>query len=359
MRYTKPGRLAVNRTLFGLLAWTALCHHALPAVAAPAKDAAKAAYTIEVPEGWVKAGKVPQGMDVGYRRALPQDGEAMFCFHHELMPVEASGGPTDVAGIERQIDTLVRSVHPKARRVTVPEPNVGGKIMFNAAYETAEGGAELRRRYTYFIASRTAFVVQCIAPSAQWNDVSSEFDAILLSLKPGVEAAKTAVVADPAAVAAVKVKTATLVTTFPQPWSCTVTNVAISGRPPKGKRTLEISAAFDHKDIGEIYALAKQLFSLASQGKGEAELAGLPDAQKRLAPQIGPFLKYVGQLYGVSFGDVAACRPPIERFRVSILDSSRKRMGAIGISREDLTAILTGKVTANEPQRVARMYTFD
>ncbi len=318
------------------------------------------AYQISIASGWTRTESVPQGLDVGFRKPLPQGGWATFYFHHEVMPLEpGEQPPSDTSDMKRQFAAMVRNQYPDARSVAGEVPKVSGKILVNATYELTHGGTRLRRRYTYFLAEKTAFVVQCSASPTQWADVLTDFDAMLASLRPGGSAPEAKTRSDDSAEEDLRRNLPTLLDSFPSQWSCSLSDVTITRASLDGKRTLEVALSFDRPNIGDIYKATRTVFGVIKAGKTDADLNSLPAEIQRAAFNSGEFIKYVGQVWGLAWGYVANCNPPIEGYRLPILDSKGKRIGSVSISREDGSAILTGKVSASEVQRVAGMYVFE
>jgi len=313
------------------------------------------AYQLSLPAGWEQAKQVPQGLDVGFRRSVPEGEYATFYFHHEFMPPEAGDPPADTSEMKRQWDAMVRNQYPDMRPLSAVSPKVDGRILINGIYELTDSGVKVRRRYTYFLSGRTAFVVQCNAPPSQWPTVLNDFDSILASLKPGGSTPKTEIKSDDSAKAELNRNLPTLLASFPSQWACSLSDVYISPT----KRTLEIRLAFNRSDIKDIYKGTKLLFGMIKAGKSDADLNNIPRELRAPASQSSEFIKYVGQVWGLASGYVANCNPPIKQYMVSILDGKRQKIGSVSISREDGSAILTGKVTASEGKRVAGMYVFE
>lgn len=313
------------------------------------------AYQISIPAGWEQTNQVPQGIDVGFRKRLPDGEYATLYFHHEFMPPEAGEPPADTSDMKRQWDAMVRNQYPDMRPLNAVYPKVDGRILVNGIYELTDSGVKVRRRYTYFLAGRTAFVVQCSAPPSQWPTVLNEFDSILASLNPGGSIPKTEVKSDDSAKAELKRNLPTLLASFLSQWACSLSDVSISPT----KRTLEIRLAFNRSDIKDIYKATKLLFGMIKAGKSDADLNSIPSELRSPASQSSEFIKYVGQVWGLASGYVANCNPAIKQYEVSILDGNKQKIGSVSISREDGFAILTGKVTASKGKRVAGMYVFE
>jgi len=316
------------------------------------------AYQLSLPAGWELTKEVPQGLDVGFRKSLPE-GDATFYFHHEFMPPEAGEPPTDTSDMKRQWDAIVRNQYPDMRPLSVVTPKVDGRILINGLYELTDSGMKVRRRYTYFLSGRTAFVVQCSAPPSQWPTVLNDFDSILASLKPGGSTPKAETKSDESAKVELKRNLPTLLASFPTQWACSLSDVPITHSSSPTKRTLEIRLAFNRSDIKDIYKATKLLFGMIKAGKSDADLNNIPSELRSPASQSSEFIKYVGQVWGLASGYVANCNPPIKQYMVSILDRKGQKIGSVSISREDGTALLTGKVTASEGKRVAGMYVFE
>lgn len=261
--------------------------------------------------------------------------------------------------MKRQWDAMVRNQYPDVRSVAGALPKVGGRILVNGTYELTDDGKKLRRRYTYFLSGRTAFVVQCSASPTQWANVLTDFDNMLASLQPGGSTIEKETKSDEAAKAELKRNIPTLLGSFPTQWRSSLSDVKITPSSAKDKRTLVIALSFARADIVEIYTATKTVFGMMKAGKTDADLNRLPAQTQRAAGSSGEFIKYVGQVWGLAWGYVANCNPAVERYTLPILDSKGQRVGSISISREDGAAILTGKVTASDAKRVAGMYVFE
>jgi len=339
-----------------VFAFVALC-----CFAASAQEILKEkAYQIRVQPGWTRTEHVPQGLDVGFRKKMADGDYATFYFHHEVMPAEAGEPPSDTSYMKRQWDAMLRNQYPDVRSVAGAVPKVSGKILVNGTYELTDDGKKMRRRYTYFLGGRTAFVVQCSAPPPQWQIALSDFDIMLVSLQPGGSSPKAETKSDESAKVEIKRGLPILLESIPAQWTCSVSDVSITPGTPTAKRTLEIGLSFDRSDIGDIYKATKLLFGMMKTGKTDADLKNIPSTLQSAALRSDEFIEYVGQVWGYAGGYVAAsCDPPIERYKVSIIGSSGARIGSISISREDGSAILSGKVTTSDVERVAGMYVFE
>ena len=316
------------------------------------------AYQITLPSKWSRTDSVPQGFDVGFRKALSRGSQATLHLHYETMPAEAGRPPPDTSDMKRQWDTMVRNQFPGARSVTANRPTVSGRILINGSYDLTDGGTTVRRRYTYFLAGRTAFVVQCSAPPSAWDTAVKDFDRMLASLKPGGGKTPQKAKTGEAATAELKRSLPTLLGSFPSGWACTLADVSITPGTPQVKRTLEIGLSFERADIDTIYRATKLLFGMMKTGKSDADMSTIPAALRTATSESSGFVNYVGQVWGCAWGYVPNCDPAIETFKVSITDSGGKKVGALSISREDGEAILAGKVTASDVSRIASMYTF-
>jgi hypothetical protein len=337
-----------------------LAFMALSSLTASAQEVVKEkAYQLQLQPGWTRTKNLPQGIDVGFRKKTVEGDYATFYFHHEVMPPEAGEPPSNTSDMKRQWDAMVRNQYPDARSIAGTVPKVSGRILVNGDYELTDDGKKVRRRYTYFLSGRTAFVVQCGAPPVGWATVLTDFDTMLASLEPGGSTTEKETKSDEAAKAELKRSIPTLLGSFPSHWRCSLSDVTIIPSSPKDKRTLVIALSFARTDIAEIYNAPKTVFRMMKAGKTDSDLNRLPPQTQRAAGSSGEFVKYVGQVWGAAWGYVANCSPAIERYTLPILDSKGQRVGSISISREDGAAILTGKVTASDAQRVAGMYVFE
>ena len=317
------------------------------------------AYQLRVQPGWTRTQNLPQDIDVGFTKIMAEGDYATFYFHHEVMLPEAGEPPSDTSDMKRQWDAMVRNQYPGVRSVAGTIPKVTGRILVNGEYKLTDDGKKVRCRYTYFLSGRTAFVVQCSAPPDRWAGVLTDFDNMLASLQPGGSATEKETKSDEAAKAELKRNIPTLLGSFPTQWRSSFSDVTITPSSAKDKRTLVIALSFARTDIAEIYSATKTVFGMMKAGKKDSDLNRLPPQTQRAAGSSGEFVKYVGQVWGLAWGYVANCSPAIERYTLPILDSKGHRLGSISISREDGAAILTGKVTASDAQRVAGMYVFE
>lgn len=335
----------------------------LLAVMASAQDAPESrlvkedAFQLSLPAGWTKTStSLPQGMDVGFTKSLPGGGTASLYLHHEIMPAEAGEPPSDTSDMQAQWNSLIRQQYGDVTTIAGSAPNVQGRILINATYGLTDGGDKVTRRYTYFLSGRTAFVVQCTASPESWASVLGQFDSMLASMSPGGKTTGDAI-DDAAALSDMRQKLPTLARSFPQEWSCVVSGFKIAA--VSGKRTLDLSLAFDRRDIATIYRATKLGFAVMKEKGGDGNLGEVPSDLQSAVQQSAPFVQYVGQIWGMAFGSVANCKQPIDAFRVAILDSNKQTVGRVAISRQDAVSILTGKVTPDDTKKVATMYVFE
>jgi len=319
------------------------------------------AFQIGVRPGWMRTEDVPRGMNVGLRKKVAQGDEATLFFHYEVMPPDAGEPPSDTSDMVRQWDSVVRNQYPDADSVGSTALKPAGRIFINSTYDLTDTGKKVRRRYTYFLSGRTAFIVQCTAVPEQWSGVLADFDAMVASLQPGGVSAKpqTQTKSDDAAKADLERVLPALFGSFPREWRASLSDVTIAPASPKDKRTVVIALMFDRPDIGDIYLATRTLFAAIQSGKSDSDLNAFPSATRSAASKSGDFIKFVGQVWGLASGYVANCKPPVERYTLPILDSHGQRVGSVSISRDDGAAILAGKVTASDARRVAAMYVFE
>lgn len=320
----------------------------------------ESSFDMTLAAGWAATSPLPPGFDRGFQKVLPSGEKLTLFLHYEQMPVEAGAAPEDTSDIQRQFETLVRNQYPDAKAAGTPAFPVRGKLLVNQAYELTDEGVALRRSYTYYVAGRTAFVVQCNAPRGQWQTSVKDFAAMLGSLKPA-SAAKPGKVPDRTVVANLKSKLPTLASSFPSNWSCSVPEVAIV-RPASGQAggTVSITLAFERTDIAKVYSAAKQFFASMKNAKSDADLErSIPPERRAATVEAGELMKYVGQTWGLAWGDVANCEAPVSQYRIVILGPGQHQSGAVSISTKDGAEILSGKVTASDMQRFASMYRFE
>ena len=317
------------------------------------------AYELSLPASWTRTTKLPQGFDAGFRKSSQEEQEATLFLHHEVMPAEGGEPPSDTSDMVRQFDSMVRNQYSDVTSINVAVPKVQGRVLISSAYRLTDSGAVVQRRYTYFLAGRTAFVVQCTAPPARWVAVLDEFDAMLASLKPGGVVPQKETVRDAEAVEKLKKGVAVLLGSWPAAWECSAKAIGIADKPVGGKRTLEIALTFQRSDVGRVYDATKRLFGMIKAGKSDDELNKLPNDVREAAVSSGAFIKNVGQVWGYAYGEVLNCDPPIGRYRIIVTDSAGRQVGSVSVSTEDASAILSGKVKASDAQKVASMYVFE
>jgi hypothetical protein len=317
------------------------------------------AYELELPASWAPARSVAPGFDRGFERTLAKGQKAVILLHYEVMPAGAGAPPADTSEMERQFGSLVRSQYPNARAADAPAFKVTGRILVNAAYDVTEAGSPVRKSYTYFLAGRTAMVVQCTAPREQWAAASGEFASILATLRAG-SVQEQQKLSDAAALESLRKRLPALASSLPAEWACEIGDVAIMRTPsgPEGG-TLSIRVAFRRGDIGGVYEAAKVLFSAMPSAQSEAELAQrVPVAVRNQMGDVSGLMKYVGEIWGMAWGVVADCERPIGRFQI-VIQGEARRMGAISLSAEDGVAVLSGKITASDQARVGKVYRFE
>ena len=317
------------------------------------------AYQLQVQPGWTRTRNLPPGMDVGFAKKMPQNGDATFYFHHEVMPAGSGESPSDTSDMKRQWDAMVKNQYPDVRSVAGAVPRVSGRILVQGDYELTADGKKTRRRYTYFLSGRTAFVVQCSAPPDRWVSISPDCDIMLASLQPGSSASESQTKSDDAAKTELKRNLPTLLSSFPSQWRSSLSDLTIIPSSANGTRTLVIALSFNRTDIPEIYDATRTIFGMIKSGKTDADLNRLPPQTQRAATSTGEFVKYVGQVWGAASGYVANCSPAIERYTLPILDAKGRKVGSISISRKDGAAIIAGQVKPSDARRLAGMYVFE
>jgi hypothetical protein len=294
--------------------WWVIAFLALYFSAADAQMVSKEnAYQLSIQPGWTRAENLPQGIDVGFQKETTDGDYATFHVHYEVVPAETGEPPSDTSALKQQWDRVVANQYPDVRSVTGNVPKVGGKILINGIYEFTDNHRKLRRRYTYFLSGRTAFVVQCTASPTQWANVSADFDTMLASLRPGSSSPVAEMKSDAAALADLKRDLPTLFSSFPSAWRCSLSNVTITPGSSKIKRTLEIALSFDRPDIGQIYKATKTVFGMIKTGRKDSDLNNLPLETQKAASNGGEFIRCVSQAWGLAWGRVANCSPAIQR----------------------------------------------
>jgi hypothetical protein len=228
-------------------------------------------------------------------------------------------------------------------------------MILNMAYHLKDNAKRLKRRYTYFIIDRTAFVVQCSAAPEDWQTALPEFNQMIGSLAPG-NARLADAVSDEAAVESLQQKLPRLLLSWPSAWNAELGPIQITPSTGSSSRNLHVSLVFVRRDIGAIYEYTRVIFEQLKQGTPEEKI----DAQfKDAIPDSLNFIHYVGQVWGAAWSIVWKCDPPLDQFRINIVDFDRKPVGAVTINREDGQAIISGKIDVAETRRVAAMYRFE
>ena len=318
-------------------------------------------FELRIPLGWTRTSELPQGVEYGFLKRLPGDRDALFTLHCEIMPDEFGGPSDDTAGMEQQFDRLVKAGFPDAKPLETPPVQVPGTIILNTMYELTDGGARVRRRYTYFLAERTAFVIQASAPPDEWDQVVNEFDKMLADLKPRT-GAKAQKITEEETISELKVRLPLLSVSLPPPWACSVEDVGIVRvSAPESGSTLAITVKWRRSDIARIYEAVKTMFEMMKQGKtSEQDFQNLPADLKSVSAEDGSgFTFHVGQVWGCAWGVAANCQPPLDRIQVVILDPQDQRVGALSVSAQDARDILSGKISPSDGQRVSRIYQFE
>ena len=326
-----------------------------------AEQVKETGYQVVLPPDWTRTDDIPLGLDVGFRKAQPQGEYATLFFHHEVMPPESGEPPSDTSDMEAQWDSMVQNQYPDARSVDGEIPKVNGRIVVNGTYELTDNGAKVLRRYTYFLSERTAFVVQCTAPPIHWTSVLNDFDAMLATLEPGSATPQRETKSDDLAKTELKRDLPTLLRSFPSSWACSLADVQIITGSGQVTRTLEAKLAFERSDIKDIYRATELLFDMMKAEGTDADLNSIPSDLRGAASKSSEFINYVGQVWGFAWGYGANCDPPIETYKVSILDSHAQKIGSVSISGENGAAILSlsGTVTDSDAKRVVGMYVFE
>jgi hypothetical protein len=68
---------------------------------------------------------------VGFRKETAEGDSALFYFHHEVMPPEAGEPPSDMSGMKRQWDAVVKNQYPDVVSVTGTAFKVGWRILLD------------------------------------------------------------------------------------------------------------------------------------------------------------------------------------------------------------------------------------
>jgi hypothetical protein len=330
------------------------------AVGLRAQEAVReSAYELSMSAGWNRTTRLPEGFEAGFRKMLGSGQEANLFLIHEVILLAADEVPSEISDMEDQIDTMIRNQYSDVVSLSAEKPAVDGRMIFNRAYKVTDNGVVVKRRFTYFLAGRNAFVVQCTAPFARWTDVQDDFDAMLASLKPTGNAVEMEAAGDAEVIEKLKKSMPALLSSWPYAWSCSARIIGISGGAAGGDRTLEITLTFQRSDIGRVYDTTKLLFGMMKAGKGDDDLNRLPDDVKRTAAHSMSFVKFVGQIWGFAHSEASKCARPVARYVINITGSSGKKAGSISVSKEDASAILHGSVESLGLQKLGGMLVFE
>ena len=340
------------RFLLAVLLFTGLA--GIPSPIHAQQTIADNSFKIELPQLWSRSQKIPAGFEVGFQKPMP-NGHATFYFHHEIIPPNTNENLYNTADMRAQFDALIRRQFPDAVSANSSSPGVNGRMIINMAYNLTDSGKRLKRRYTYFISDRTAFVVQCSTAPEDWEAALPEFDKMIGSLAPGnTPLADT--VSDETAVGSLKQQLPALLLSWPPLWNAEMGPIEISTRTDSSSRNLHVTLIFLRRDIGPIYEYTKVIFEQIKQGAPEEKIdADFKDA----IPDSLKFIHYIGQVWGAAWSTVWKCDPPLDQFRINIADFDRKQVGAVIINREDGQAIISGRIAVSETRRVAAMYHFE
>jgi hypothetical protein len=326
----------------------------LPSVICAQQTITENHFKIDLPDLWSRSQKLPPGFEIGFQKPMPQ-GYATFYFHHEILPPHTNNDLYNTADMRKQFDALIRHQFPDAEPIESAVPGISGKLIINIAYKLTDTGKRIKRRYTYFITDRTAFVVMGSAAPEDWEAAIPELDKLIGSLVPG-KAAVADTISDDTAVADLKQHTPTLLLSWPNHWYAELGRIAITTPPDSSIRNLEIELVFLRRDIGPIYENTKLIFEQIKHGIPEEEI---DTRYKDAIPDSLKFIHYIGQVWGAAWSTVWKCESPLDQFQIHIADLDRRRIGAVTISREDGQAIISGKVAVTETRRVAAMYHFE
>jgi len=328
----------------------------------------EAAFELSLPAGWSRANQVPRGFEAGFRKDLGEGQEATVLLHREILPVQLDGLSADASVLLKFWDVIIRKRYPDATPIIGAVPRVRGRVQFNGVYKVTDGGAVVRRRYTSFVNGQSSFLVQCTAPPALWASVLSDFDAMLVSLRPGSGPETRQAVTDVAAVEKLRVLLQALVGAWPVDWRCSAKTVDIAATPANGKRTVEITLAFERDDIKRLYQGIKVLFGMFDSGEIDenTDTRHLPKELSDATADGGPFVGLISGIWAVAYLTTLACDPPIELFRVGIADAAGRRVGSISVSREDAAVLVShaneiksGQMSAADIRRYIVMFAFE
>ncbi len=319
----------------------------------------EANYSAYVPAGWAKTTNIPQGFDAGLQKQLGAGKQATIFLHYVIMPPEAGAPPADSSGMSRQWDAMIHNQFPDAISLSMPPPQVHGRMLINAAYTLSDDGSRVERRYSYFFVEHTAFVVRCTAPPEEWASVQHDFDAFVFSLVPSREQSEGRRTSDNELLTNLRNRTPALVASWPSEWHCGVTQIDIvNGNQPAG-RSLQIALSFKRQDIGDIYRATKAAFLSMKRGENGGPSHALPPGRQNDVETSAEFVNFVGQVWGYAYGEAFGNALPINEFRVIIEDAGGQRIGSVSISKTDAAAILSGKLTPEDSARISTLYVFE
>jgi hypothetical protein len=319
----------------------------------------EATFELLVPEEWGKAGKAPQGFDVGFQR--PGKEEITLFLHFEHMPEAGGDPPTDTSDMQEQWVKMVRSQYSDANQVVAPRVKTVGSILIDQVYDLTDSGTKLRRRYTYQYVptGRLAFITQCSAPPGQWDEAAELFQVMIGSLRPAGAAGMQAKISPEAALKDIQASVPKLATSFPDRWACQVPNV-VWEKDKDGKPVLLMTVAFQRNDVAKTYKATKAAFEAMAAGKVSGDMRQVfPEDAKDVAPRdVSEFIKYVGQLWGLSCSTLVNCREPPETIRMAV-SGPHGKVGTLSLSYENALKILRTDASNADATALAKMYRFE
>jgi len=320
----------------------------------------EASFQVVVPEDWKKADKVPQGFDTGFEKAA-KEGPITFFLHFETMPAAAGDPPSDTSDMQDQWATLVRSQYSDAKKVAAPPVKTVGRILIDQVYDLTDSDVKLRRRYTYqYVAKgRLAYITQCSAPPAQWDDAAKIFQVMIENLRPAGTGAAPAKLSVEAALKDMKDSVPKLAVSFPDRWACEVKDVTWE-KDKDGKAVVAIVVTFQRNDIGKIHKAAKGAFEAMAAGKlGDDLRKFFPEEAKDVEERdVSEFMKYTGQLWGIACYSLGNCQQSPETIRM-IIFGPKEKAGTLTVAYKDALEILRTDASKAGAATVAKMYRFE
>lgn len=341
-----------NRKLFSTYSHN--LDHIISTFMVPTKQGTKSpplfqheSFNIFLPSEW-KAIKNPEpGIEIGFT-----DGKipvAKWYLHYEIMPKYAGEPPSDAATLRamaNQFDNLVRQQFPSAKKLSPRTRKLPGKKLVHLLYELKENNISVMREYVYLFACRTAYVIQATVPKARKTEVTPAMEMLFRTFKPRAGAEPIPRTADQA-LKILKNDLPELAASMPVGWRPTIREVKfLTDIPKKGDVSLLILASWPRRELKKEFLSTKEVFSSLRSDKVDST---------RITQANVDLVQYVGQLLGLTSGEVYDLKPAVTYLTVSMQDSTYEKVGMVRIKTKDLLRIISGDV---QPMEAASLYEF-